>query len=380
MKPVSVIDTEDYSPDAMSGAVARHFEQLGLDSLFAPGMRVVLKPNLLTNAKPEQGVTTHPALMGAIIRRLQALGVSDITIADSPGGPFTPQRLRAVYAASGMAQLAESHGVKVSLATGSTHLAAPQSDLCTGFDIIAPVAQADVVVNICKLKTHAMTGLSAGVKNLFGCVPGLQKPELHFRFPDQRDFGCMLVDLCQTVAPVVTFVDAVTAMEGDGPSGGSLRHVGLTFASQDIYGLDLRLCQLIGLSPMQVPMMRAAIERELCPSDPERIPLAGDVAAFAPIPDYQQPRSKSLDFTGHIPAFLRRPVGALAKRLAPHPCILRKSCIGCGRCAESCPAHVIQITGGKAVIDYSGCIRCYCCHEMCPVKAVDIKRLGLFGW
>lgn len=379
MTPVSVIATKDYDSQTLEAAVARHFDQLGLDSLIRPGMRVVLKPNLLTNAKPEQGVTTHPALMGAIIRRLQALGVENITIADSPGGPYTPQWLKTVYAASGMSKVANDHKVELNTATGFTHLAVPQSDLCSGFNIINPIAEADVVINVCKLKTHAMTGLSAGVKNLFGCIPGLQKPELHLRFPDEGDFGRMLVDLCQTVRPAVTFVDAVVAMEGDGPSAGTLRQVGLTFASQDIYGQDLRLCQLIGLNPMNIPMMRAAINRGLCPQDPNQIMLVGDVGAFVPIPDYRKPKSKSLDFTGHIPAFLRRPVGALAKRLAPHPIIIKKKCIGCGRCAESCPAHVIAIVKGKAEIDYSGCIRCFCCHEMCPVKAVDIKRLGLFG-
>ena len=53
-------------------------------------------------------------------------------------------------------------------------------------------------------------------------------------------------------------------------------------------------------------------------------------------------------------------------------------CIGCGKCAESCPAHTIQILERKAVIAYPNCIRCFCCHEMCPKQAVDIRRLGIF--
>jgi uncharacterized protein (DUF362 family) len=81
-------------------------------------------------------------------------------------------------------------------------------------------------VDVAKLKTHAMTGLSGAVKNMFGAIPGLLKPEMHCRFPQKEDFSAMLVDLCEAVRPSVCFVDAIVGMEGNGPSGGTPRFVG----------------------------------------------------------------------------------------------------------------------------------------------------------
>ena len=80
-----------------------------------------------------------------------------------------------------------------------------------------------------------------------------------------------------------------------------------------------------------------------------------------------------------MPAPLRPVLLPLVRRvLTPKPVIQNNRCIGCGKCAESCPAHTIELRERKAVINYSGCIKCYCCHEMCPVRAISVRRLGLF--
>lgn len=157
-----------------------------------------------------------------------------------------------------MAAVAGRTGASLNLSAGSRNVHVAEGALCRDFDVIDPVADADFVVNCCKLKTHCMTTLSCGVKNLFGCVPGLLKPQLHYRFPDGEQFARMLVDLSVLVKPGLTVADAVDAMEGDGPTGGRRRHVGLTAAAKydGLYALDLILAGLIGSAPTGCPCSR----------------------------------------------------------------------------------------------------------------------------
>ncbi|MFQ8601017.1 MAG: DUF362 domain-containing protein [Oscillospiraceae bacterium] len=86
MRRVSVCRTPNYSSGVMDAAVEAHFQALGLDSLFDPGMRVTIKANLLMKRAPDEATTTHPALVRHCAQ-LKKRGVSAITIADSPGGP-----------------------------------------------------------------------------------------------------------------------------------------------------------------------------------------------------------------------------------------------------------------------------------------------------
>ena len=256
---------------------------------------------------PERTATTHPAVIEAVVRQLQARGARRITIADSPGGLYTPQILSAAYEATGMAAVAGRTGASLNLSAGSRNVHVAEGALCRDFDVIDPVADADFVVNCCKLKTHCMTTLSCGVKNLFGCVPGLLKPQLHYRFPDGEQFARMLVDLSLLVKPGLTVADAVDAMEGDGPTGGRRRHVGLTAAARydGLYALDLVLAGLIGLGPDRVPMLAEAVRRGLCPDGVSGVELLGD-----PLPpvieDFLMPASKKLQFQ-------REPAGAACK-------------------------------------------------------------------
>ena len=239
------------------------------------------------------------------------------------------------------------------------------------FNIVTPIAQADLLINIAKLKTHAMTLLSAGIKNLFGCVPGLQKPELHYRHPDIEDFSNMLVTLARTVAPALTLIDAIDAMEGDGPTGGTVRHLGLTLAARDLFTQDWFACSLIGIDPERVVMLRRAKALGLID---ERVEIVGDQPVYAE-PPFKQPRATGVDFTGHLPEPLGRPLRAvLGGLLKPYPKLDASKCVGCGKCAESCPPKIIVIANRKAHFTRKGCISCFCCQEMCPARAIGVRR------
>lgn len=364
----SIVRCDNYDQDALNAAVERHFAALDAQSLIRPGMRVIIKPNLVGARRPEAAATTHPNFVRAVAVWLRAHGVQDVVICDSPGGLYAVAPLEAVYSATGMKALSDVAGLNsdVSFRTLRAAGGAPGS-----FNIVTPIATADLVINIAKLKTHSMTLLSAGVKNLFGCVPGLQKPELHYRHPNVEDFSNMLVSLARTVSPALTLIDAIDGMEGDGPTGGTVRHLGLTLAARDLFTQDWFAAQLIGVDPMRVAMLRRAKALGLID---ETIETVGDRPIYAE-PPFKQPRAAGVDFTGRLPEPLKKPLRAvLGKLLKPYPKLDVKKCVGCGKCAESCPPKIIVIEGHKAHFTKKGCISCFCCQEMCPIKAIGIRR------
>ena len=169
-------------------------------------------------------------------------------------------------------------------------------------------------------------------------------------------------------------VDGIVGMEGNGPTGGQPRQMGVLGASKSPYALDVCGTSLIGLKPESVLMLREAHERGLGPLSPQECRLVKEGIEPLAQPDFLKAEAASTDFIDRLPKFLR----PVAKKVAtPTPKIRRGECVGCSKCAESCPQHTIRIQEGKAVIDYKNCIRCFCCHEMCPKHVIDIKRWGL---
>ena len=364
----SIVRCDNYDQAALNRAVERHFDALNVASLLKSDMRVVIKPNLVGARRPETAATTHPNLVRAVALWLRAQGVQNIVICDSPGGLYAAAPLGNIYAVTGMKALSDVATLNMDVSFQSVKTA---GGTIPSFNIVSPIANADLVINIAKLKTHSMTLLSAGVKNLFGCVPGLQKPELHYRHPELNDFSNMLVELARTVNPAVTLIDAIDCMEGDGPTGGTVRHLGLTLAARDLFTQDCFAARLIGIEPERVAMLARARALHLID---ETVTLAGDEPIYAE-PPFKQPRASGVDFTGRLPEPLKKPLRAvLGRLLKPYPKLDEKKCVGCGKCAESCPPRIIVIADKKAHFTRKGCISCFCCQEMCPAKAIGVKR------
>ena len=362
-----------YAPEELLRQVEEAFTALGVWEELKPGMQVVIKPNLVISSKPEAAIATHPALVAAVGRCVQKAG-GEVIIAESPGGPYTPAAMKAVFRGCGYADMAKEWGFTLYTECKSREVSLPGAVRCRQLSVVEPFLTRDYLIDLAKLKTHSMVGFSGAVKNLFGAVPGLQKPELHCRFPEKQPFSEMLVDLCDFLKPDLCFLDGVLAMEGNGPTGGSPRKAGVLGASKSPYALDVCGAALIGLEPESVLMLKEAHRRGLGPISPKECQLLKEQVETLAQPDFVKAKASSTDFLDRVPAFLR----PAAKRLAtPAPKIRRKECVGCGKCAESCPQHTIAIREGKAVIDYKQCIRCFCCHEMCPKHVIDIRRWSL---
>lgn len=370
MYDVSIVPCKSYDEQEVRTALHALLEPIGGLSWVRKGMRIVIKANLVSMMKPDGAATTHPALLCELVRMLRERGAEPV-IGDSPGGLYNAAVVGRIYSVTGMKQ-AEAAGATLNSDYSIAEASFPEAMVAHDFTYTAYLDKADAIINFCKLKTHGMMGMSASVKNMFGAIPGTFKPEYHFRFPDHRDFARMLIDINSYFAEKtkLCIVDAVVGMEGNGPTQGKPRKIGALLASSDPHKLDLLSAALIGLSPADIPTLEVAQGLGRIPDSAERLSVSGDWRARC-ISDFENIHvRRSLQFEGagkFAAMFVRN-----ALRAEPRP--RKKLCVGCKKCAEICPAHVITMKDGYPVIDRKKCITCFCCQEFCPVGAMQVHR------
>ncbi len=379
MEKVYIRKAERYDEGEILDIILPILEQ-NLGEKITRDAKILVKPNMLSGRKPEKAVTTHPRFVSRAITALKKMGAKaeNITLADSSGGPVNPIVLNSNYSSCGFTRVAKEQGVNLYTKQESVTIKT-DGKLLKEFEVIKPRRESDVIISLGKFKTHAMTGMTGAVKNIFGTVPGLKKAEFHMRFPEKENFARMMVDLCLAVNPTFTLVDGILGMEGDGPAGGNPRQLGLILGGRDPFAIDLVMAGIMGFDPSELPILSRRIDRGLCPPRADISRIDGDAALRRRIPDFKRPRSYRVDFSDNVPRPLRWATPGVERRLAPRPVINKDKCIGCGQCRGICPRHTITISGGKANINPDNCIKCFCCHEMCPEKAIDIKRSGVFN-
>ena len=363
------------------GAIRALVEQMGgMGRFVRPGERIVLKANLLRAAPPESAICTHPAVVEAVAKLVKEAGGTPV-ICDSPGGALHKEAvLRSLYEKTGMAAAAAAAGAELSMDSSTRTVSLPEGKVLRQAEIITPVAEADGVIDLCKMKTHVLMSMTGAVKNLFGVIPGLSKVGYHATHPDHETFADVLLDLTGYVKPRLSLMDGILAMEGDGPgSSGTPRQAGLLLASANPLALDTAAGAIMNLPRQDNPVLLAAERRGLTPCRMEDVELIGGTVEELRMADYKFPastKSNLMDFLGP----LARPAERLCKKaLSQTPRIDGAKCVGCGICAKSCPGQAIAMTapGKKARISQKACIHCYCCHELCPQKAVELHQSWL---
>lgn len=365
---VSIVKCENYDSKTVAQALEELLNLVGGLNWVTPGMKIVIKANLVTFMKPDSAGTTHPALLCELVKRLHEKG-ADVVVGDSPGGIYTSAFVNKVYSVTGMNKIKEFGGNLNENFEQKTAIF-ENAKILKEFEYTAFLDDADVIINFCKLKTHGMMGMSAATKNLFGTIPGTLKPEYHFKFPNHFDFADMLIDLNEYFKPKLCIVDAVVGMEGNGPTMGKPRHIGALLASSNPYKLDLACAKIIGLKKENVTTLEAAFNRKLIPATAEELSCNDDLNRFV-VSNYDTILvHRSLLFEDK-----NKLIGKLiTKAMKSTPMLEKNSCIGCKKCFEICPAKAITMKKGKPVIDKKKCISCFCCQEFCPKGAMKVKR------
>ena len=371
--PVGLVTCTGYGTEEALKAVSTAIDLIGgIGRFLTPGMHILVKPNILMGAEPEKAVCTHPAILEAVCRIIAGYGCT-VTIADSPGAgiPYRTRNLVRAYQVAGYAPLANLPGVTLNEDTSSRTVSYPDGAFVKQFEIISPILDADAVVVVSKLKTHMYTGMTGATKNLFGAIPGLDKPPYHARLKDDLSFGKMLLDLNRCIRPVLQVMDAVDIMEGDGPMAGTPVKLGAVLASQDYIALDMVASRLIGFDPLSIGSIRTAVEQGL--SDEQHVEVRGAAISDLEKPGIKKPETRKEENNSRIRNLVRGLLLRLGKSYTLHPSLVRKSCIRCLKCERICPVNAISLQKGYPRFDSKTCIRCYCCHEMCDSHAIRLR-------
>ncbi|MFB0507473.1 MAG: DUF362 domain-containing protein [Thermodesulfobacteriota bacterium] len=371
---VSIIRCQDYSEKSVLKAVKYAVDLLdGMDAFVKGGDRVLIKPNLLSASDPEKAVTTHPSVVKAVIQLVRDAGGVPM-VGDSPaiGG------LLRVASKAGIYDVVRKMNCRLVDFDDAIEVKGSHQGVFRTVEVARAVMDCDLLINLPKLKTHGMTTMTLSVKNLFGCIPGTKKVQWHFKVGINRhSFAQMLVDLYGIIRPRLNVVDGVVGMEGDGPSGGEPREIGLIFAGTDGIAVDSTICDVIGLPPLDLLTNRIGTDLGLGVGQTKDIEVVGERIGEVKVKGFHFPRSMEPQWG--LPQPLRN---LLRNAMTAKPRIREDVCELCEVCVEGCPSQAMTVERGKIDIDYSKCIRCFCCSEFCPERAIDIKQgwlLRLFG-
>jgi uncharacterized protein (DUF362 family)/Pyruvate/2-oxoacid:ferredoxin oxidoreductase delta subunit len=362
---------ENYDEDNLRNSFNYIWESLGgINKYIKNGTRVVLKPNLVIRRKPEEAATTHPEFVRILSELIIAQG-GKVTIAESPGGPFSKPLLKSVYSGTGMESASALSGAMLNYDTTSVKIDNKDGKILKKVEVISALIEADIIINLPKLKAHGQMMYTGAVKNLFGAVPGIQKFDYHNRMPSASEFADVIVDIFLSVKPTLTFMDAIVGMDGFGPTSGSPKQMGLILASEDAFALDAVALDIISVNPSDIPVMKAAMDRNLCAENGLSTVIIGESIQSVRIKDFRMPLLEQMKV---IQIFEKGFMRFLVDKVKPSPYVIKRKCISCGDCERNCPAKTIKMINKKPYIDMEHCIRCFCCHELCLHKAINIKR------
>ena len=364
METVSIAASSGYELQSLRQAVITLLEPLGGMSAFvSSGERVLLKPNMLSAKEPELAVTTHPSLVQVVAGLVMEAG-GIVLIGDSPG-------------IGGFFRVAEKCGIRDAARNiGATLIEFNQAVELQGAGTFRSIRlarayyEADKIINLPKLKTHEMMTMTCAVKNLFGAVVGTEKAGWHLKAgSSQRLFAQLLLEIYQIKKPALNIVDAVIAMEGNGPGNGDPVMLGLLIAGVNPVAVDVVAGRLAGIPADLLHIERCAVSMGLPGATIDDILLCG--VPLETIPQIRFRLPTGLDVQFGLPPFLAK---ALKSHLTSYPAADPKTCVLCGVCRDACPPGAITIQNSALSVDNARCIRCWCCRELCPHDAMQVRR------
>ena len=373
---VVLLYCDSYDEDKVYEKIKTGLELLGgTDKFIKKDEKILMKLNLLRGAPAQRAITTHPSVATAVARILKEQGFDDVGAGDSSGFGASVKIMEDL----GLKEPFERYGVKMLEFKSGKKITYQEGIHAKEFVIAQDVLDADAVISMPKLKTHALEYITGAVKNQYGCVFGLNKAKGHTIYPSQESFAKMLVDLVRCVKPRLYIADGITAMEGNGPASGTPVAMNVILMGDDPVAIDSVFCSLINLPPENVPTnlfgkqmgLGTYLEDEIEIITPDGIASLEEIVKKYGKPDFDVIRKKHT--SKGIMGFVTN-----LRRFKTKPRIDDSLCKKCGICTEVCPVEgkAIAFKNGRTkppVYDYKKCIRCFCCQEMCPHKAIYVK-------
>ena len=374
MKPViSLAPCKSYAPEELRTALLKIFAGLGgIEKYVTTGTKIVLKPNLVMGKSPSACATTNPEFIKQLAIILREHG-AQLFIAESPGGPYVPARLSAVYKACGITEVAAETEISLNYKTETVKKENPSGKFLKIIELVKPLAEADFIINLPKPKSHGQMVYTGAVKNMFGAVAGVFKADYHLRMNEYHTFANAIIDIFLCVKPRLNIMDAVMGMDGNGPTNGKPKYIGLICAGEDAFALDLTMLDILGLDPQKVPVMKHGMLRNLCVDNTSEIEFKGDFPENFSVDNFYFPTAGAINFF-HTSLLLK----PFSRFFEPYPHFLYNNCISCEECMTLCPAGIITMKDKKPYADLKKCVRCFCCQELCPADAIEIKRSSVY--
>jgi len=364
VETVSIATSTGYELPGLRQAIIRLLEPIGgISAFISSGDRVLLKPNMLSAKEPDLAVTTHPNVVRVVAELVREAG-GIVLIGDSPGF-------------GGFVRVAEKCGIyDAARESGAALVEFNEAVELQGIGTFRSIRlarayyEADKIINLPKLKTHEMMTMTCAVKNLFGAVIGAEKAGWHLKAGSSRQlFARMLLEIYLLKKPALNIVDAVTAMEGNGPGSGDPIKLGLLIAGVNPVAVDVIAGRLAGIPADLLHIEREAASMGLPGALIKDIVLCGSPIEAIPGTRFRLPAGLDVQFG--LPPFLIR---ALKSHLTSYPAADVKTCVLCGICRDACPPAAITIQNSALSVDNTRCIRCWCCRELCPHNAMKTKR------
>lgn len=350
-----IVCKAEYHYEIIKPLVFDLIEKLAGDKIKS-GDRVLIKPNMLSAARPEDAVLTHPLIIKAAVEYVLQKGARP-QVSDSPAiGSF-----ESILKQNGTLEALK--GIPVACVPFKDVVEVDVGKPYGRIEVARDAIETDVIINLPKLKTHTQMLLTLAVKNMFGCIVGFKKSQWHMRAGvDTMAFARLLVAIHQAVVPAISILDGILALEGDGPGkGGKPRKIGVLIGGDNSFALDRVVSEMVGVYYENVPTLKIACDEQLIPS-------FNTDGALPQVLNFQLPGGSRLVFGPPVlQNFLRRHTLAL-------PVCDQLLCQMCGKCWTICPAKAITEAKDKIEFDYAKCIRCYCCIEVCPFGALKSKE------
>jgi len=319
------------------------------------GKQVLIKPNFGAAVGPEKSALTDPRVVKSVLDECLKRS-RDVLIGDNPGNLDTGAMH--TVGMSGILELAGDSYYNISQEGEFVDIG---SGIIPQVFLSQKITEGDFLINVPKMKTHVLSGISCCIKNLYGYIVGAMKARYHLEAGSLKRLTQLWLDLYQFRPPDLNIVDALVAMEGGGPTHGKPRQVGKIIAGQNGMEVDVVLTTMMGWDPKRIKKLEMAWEQGLGEIDMNNIEVKGD---FEILPEFERPPT----FASLNPKF--NPYEEIVKI---RPRVKKEACIMCRLCGdESCPAGAISFDD-YPVIDQNKCISCYCCVEFCPEGALNVE-------